>query len=316
MRSKIFFVIMLMILLLIKINCLDEELDYYEVDKKYYGMKEFTDENERNLFLKQYDILIDITKLYDEPGKFSDLSKYYNLINDTLLGYQIKSCFKIFIPYEVIKNNLFNDLNEYLKKSENNHIKDILESWDNWDEYIGSNFTFITNLKWKEFDAFSMILPDVIWKMQPSSEKNFWSCLAGEDSYTGMVDYAEYNVGKDFDINNDKRIYFEGMAVKNAPEKSDDIEFYRIKSGKIILINENVKVGSIKFIKIYEQVTCSSNKYNYQVYVNRRRFYITDDKIYIIGLTHIISGKHALADRDDLINQSGLLLDTVNFINK
>jgi hypothetical protein len=51
----------------------------------------------------------------------------------------------------------------------------------------------------------------------------------------------------------------------------------------------------------------------YQTFVSRQRLYIFNHILYTINITTAISGKHILANKEDLIKLQGLLLDTVIF---
>jgi len=49
-------------------------------------------------------------------------------------------------------------------------------------------------------------------------------------------------------------------------------------------ISEEGRIVGLSFDKVYEQITCSSNKYNFLVYVERKRWLITDDELVTISL--------------------------------
>lgn len=302
---------------------LSEEIDdVYPIDKSMYGINKYELDNDNIIYNHEQNLSNDVSSLYDDHSKYMLLNKYFNLLDDTLIGNNIETVFCLFVPYKVVQNNLIGELNKYTNNLDKNDfrydkIKKIISKLENWKSYTGSQFNFFTNLHRKNFDYISILLPDGNWNNFSDTKKfkNLKVLNVGEENYAGILYIDLIDIKKKYKINNDKNYKNQFMVFKNSPNKNNDY-LYRVNSNEIKLIAENYIINNVTVDKIYEQITSSSEKYNFQILVDRKRFYIIKNKMYVVGITQVIGGNHIMANRLKLIQQSGFLLDSVLIIQK
>ncbi len=320
MKIKVF--ILLLLLCSFSFLFCNEGLDYLEVNKDYYGINDFNEEIENNLFNTLYlpDGLYPLLKsLKNDSSKINELKKFIDKIDiNTLIGNTIKDSLLLYVSPDI--NEDFLQLLKEYDKINNPGIKRIIELRENMQNYISTRFNFSTTPKRINF-AFdiSLILPNTDWKEINYQNNDRHSYLAGDDNYTGTVFISKGKILNN-KIDTVKNIFIakhEPFLFKHFPEggfeklKTDDM--YKVKPGEIYLISENKKIGKYTFDKIYEQITINSNKYNFQTLVIRQRYYITKNILYVISIQSLMGGIHVLANKDELIRQHGFLLDTVIF---
>jgi len=234
------------------------------------------------------------------------------------LGIRIKDSLLLYVSPD-INDDFLKLLKEY-DKINNPGIKSIITIRENMQNYVSTNFNFSTAPKRVKlaYDI-SLILPNTVWKEIDYQNNDRHSYLAGDDNYTGTVFISKEEI-----LNNNIEIIKNIFTAKHAPflfkhfpegglEKLSADDMYKVKQGEIYLISENKKIGKYIFDKIYEQITINSNKYNFQTLVIRKRYYIMKNILYVISIQSLMAGIHVLANKDELIRQHGLLLDTVIF---
>lgn len=314
MKIKMLFNVVFFIILISNIYS-KEKLDYYPVHNKYYGIKEYNIKYDQELIQFQSDYYTIFSEIFKGQKDINEIKVYFNKIsNDDLIGINIRDSILSYFR-DQYNNSIVILLNEYLKGNSKNQnvIEYIIQKKNNEKDLIFTNFSFSTLIYRKKFDYnISLLLPNTDWEKQAFSDSSSFYYLAGDNAYTGSISIHCRDINEKYNILEDKKNDYSRFNLKaNTNNKKYDI--YQIKGGKIIEIGSNIKIGTVIFKKIFEQITCSSEKYNFQVFVERNRFYLTDNKIYIISLNSIIAGNHMLANRENLIYQKGLLLDSVEF---
>lgn len=293
----------------------EEDLDYYKVDKKYYSLKEYDKKYDEDLTWFQSDYYTVFFGIFKGRNPINGIEKYFSKINNnTLEGINVRDSILLHVR-ERFNSDMVPILKNYLNQKPTNQdvIKNMIQKKQNENNYVYSSFSYSTMVYRKSLEYnVSLLLPNSDWKMQKLNTSSGVHYLAGDNSYSGSISLNVRKISKTYNIYEDNKINYARFNFKsNTKNRKKDL--YQIKGGEIIEIGSNIKIGNKLFKKNYEQITCSSEKYNFQVYVARRRFYVTDTKIYIIELTSIIAGNHILANRDKLILQKGLLLDSIRF---
>lgn len=299
-----------------------EENDYSEVDEKLYGLKKFSEEEEIKLNKMHFAFIPVLKKIINNESSINELELFLKEVNnETLLGIFIRDSL---IQYIKLENNieLLNLLKNHFKNNNSEAIKEIIKIRENIQNYSGSNFCFSTVLSRKNiYKNISMITPNSDWQeMNYENNTDSITLHAGDQNYAGTIYIKYYRINnRKLDISKDifeakhETILFKRSPVGEDLRNLKEDDLYKIRPGKVILISENTKIGNIVFDKIYEQITINSEKYNFQKLVDRTRFYIKGFDLYLITVRSIIGGDHVLANKINLINQHGLLLDTVIF---
>jgi hypothetical protein len=298
--------------------------DYAEIDKDLYGINTFTtlfsfekESDEVNLFNILYDkkkgLYKSIKDINSGKKRVDKLNTYLDeLYADKIIRFAVRDSILLYVDFSLNEKLL-----SFLKKQNNNsNLDKLIEKRSNYKNYITTSFNFSTAPKRLSLDnEVSIILPNTNWqKMEPTNPQRF-VLSAGDDSYTGSVFYSVEEISSsDIEtVQNNFVANYKTTLIKNIPENGnltkDDL--YEVRPGQLLQIADSLKIGITTFDKIYEQITTNSDKYTLQSYVKRTRFYINGNTMYTVSLMSIMSSKHVLSDKKDLIKLKGYLLDTV-----
>jgi hypothetical protein len=307
----------------------EEKLNYLKLDQ-YYGLTSFTGDDEIQLIKSSNDIFDIIDDINKDNTKLNQIIPYLDLVNNnSLSGIIIKDTIISNLTFRVT-DEISSILEKYNKKRKDMEINKIYKVVSNNGNYSFSKFNISTKLKRTIFNkiSLSIILSDMNWEnMVLTDDKinksrngttilNSINLHAGEDSYASNINFTEEQINSE---NYDLSSYFFANAIilKRFPigglKNIQEDDLFSINAGEMKLINTNIKVGNKNIDKIYEVITMSPMNFNFQVFVDRIRIYLCQNKLYSAEISVFISGNNALCDRINLIRTTGFLLDTLKF---
>lgn len=318
-KKKIILFTLIMLTITGFLSAQNKELKQYD---NLYGIGEY-DYNSEVDFLNGlysnglYKLLKDIKFIGRD---FNELKPYIKKMDDdTLEGTCIRDSILCYIGYE---NN--DKLIQLLKKSRKNEsVQYLLKIRKNIENYINTPFNFSTTPnRYKTPLGVNLMLPNTEWQINGQGD-DFITIIAGDDNYTGSVHIRTFKIQgsvEDFIQNNFFSNYTPSIIIRYPKNgqitKKDMIELDSVMPR---LVKKNYSNKTLpndkrkKFNSVYESINCSPQKYDFQVYVSRTRFYIEGNNCTMINIYSYISGKHALADKKRLIKKYGQILDSVYF---
>lgn len=291
----------------------EDTLQSDDIDKDLYGFtlevdSLYNDDSYNQFISFQNDFFQEFGSIRNDK-KLKGIEKYFDLINDkSLKGNLLKDTLLLYIPDEST-NQLVSILKEYNKKAKSDIITNIIDAKTTKKNVSPFCFTTMLNAKMLAHDVV-MLMPNSEWKVFNSDKEPIFY-IAGDDYYSGTVSITKV---KNNNIIEDKNNYLPSM-VQLPTKKGEKVSFYSLEKNKIILILDKESViGNKKFNRIYEQITVSPKGNDFQLYVERSRYYEEEKHYYKVSVTSVIAGINVLADRNSLIKSQGLLLDTLTFV--
>jgi hypothetical protein len=188
MKNKFLIYLILLLVNLSLYSDSDDHLDLSKIDKIFYGIKNFTidDETELNNTLYGQDGLYNALFNFNDSSNINKLKNILNKIDDNnLLGNAIANSFLMLKVSHEINDNLLNLLKEFDNKQ---IIKKIIELREILPYRINSEFNLSSKLKRHDLKYnISMILPDADWQSSGAFIIIKPGLFAGNTDYAALI---------------------------------------------------------------------------------------------------------------------------------
>jgi len=283
------------------------------------GLKIFKTEDENQLMTILYNDKKPFYKtlfaINENKTEFKEITEFYKYIDlNTILGNTIHDSLILYINF-----NHSSELVDSINYQKNPELQSILAAKLFPEKFARSNHSFsVFPNKFNFGKSLSIIIPKINWQPEKNSE-NEVTIVGGDDNCALVVFYKKEKIKNEKDIldhefaKEKSRIFKEWVDFSKS-EESQKNKFFMVEPGELKLISSEIQLGNKQIKKIYEQITISPEKYKFQLLLQRTRYYLIEDDLYIVRLKNVISGIHPLANAKRISNLQGLLLDTVLFL--